>query len=175
MEGKILYLPLENNILFLKAARGVFFRHIGCSFLRKYHCVESVQIRSNFWSEYRKIRTRNYSVFRHFTQTKQILVINNVFRPIAFFIKDISQDLNPLSTNPTKWSDTFKSRRQQQTNCLSVFEYFVGLAIKGLNMFSELLIFLHTFRGFDFSRSFPGDMQVRAKESYPSRQLHVQS
>ena len=25
-------------------------------------------------------------------------------------------------------------RRQQQTNCLSVFDHFVGLALKGLNL-----------------------------------------
>ena len=38
---------------------------------KRYHCVKNVQIRSYFWSvfswtEYRKIRTRNNSVFRHF-------------------------------------------------------------------------------------------------------------
>ena len=33
--------------------------------------------------------------------------------------------LNPLSANPTKWSNP--------TNCLSVFDHFVGLAFKGLN------------------------------------------
>ena len=32
------------------------------------HCLKSFQIRSYFWSEYRKIRTRNNSVFGHFTQ-----------------------------------------------------------------------------------------------------------
>ena len=32
--------------------------------------------------------------------------------------------LNPLKANPTKWS----------TNCLSVFDHFVGLALKGLNL-----------------------------------------
>ena len=30
-----------------------------------HHCVKSVQIRSFFWSEYRKTRTRKYSVFGH--------------------------------------------------------------------------------------------------------------
>ena len=32
------------------------------------HCVKSVQIRSFFWSEYRKIRTRKNSVFGHFSR-----------------------------------------------------------------------------------------------------------
>ena len=32
-------------------------------------CVKSVQIRSYFWSEYRKIRTRNNSVFGRFSRS----------------------------------------------------------------------------------------------------------
>ena len=35
------------------------------------------------------------------------------------------QIINPLSANPTKWSNTLK--------LLSVFDHFVGLALKGLN------------------------------------------
>ena len=34
------------------------------------------------------------------------------------------KSVNPLSANPTKWSNTL--------NCLSVFDHFVGLALKGL-------------------------------------------
>ena len=41
--------------------------------------------------------------------------------------------LNPLSANPTKWSNTLKqSVGKLPTNCLSVFDNFVGLALKGL-------------------------------------------
>ena len=41
--------------------------------------------------------------------------------------------LNPLSANPTIWSNTLKQiRRQQPTNFLSVFDHFVGSALKGL-------------------------------------------
>ena len=44
----------------------------------------------------------------------------------------ISQ-LNALSANPTKWSDTLKQFvGKLPTNCLSVFDHFVGLALKGL-------------------------------------------
>ena len=40
---------------------------------------------------------------------------------------------NPLSANPTKWSKTLKKfLGKLQTNCLSVFDHFVGLALKGL-------------------------------------------
>ena len=41
--------------------------------------------------------------------------------------------LNPLSANPTKWSNTLKQFvGNLPTNCLSVFDHFVGLALKGL-------------------------------------------
>ena len=62
-------------------------------FKQTVHCVKSVQIRSDFWSvffciqsEYRKIRTRNYSVFGHLLgnlkqfQDAQILLVNKQFR-----------------------------------------------------------------------------------------------
>ena len=40
--------------------------------------------------------------------------------------------LNPLSTNPTKCSNTLTIHPQEPTNCLSVSDHFVGLAFKGL-------------------------------------------
>ena len=39
--------------------------------------------------------------------------------------------LNPLSANITKWSNTLKQFKLP-TNCLSVFDHFVGLDLKGL-------------------------------------------
>ena len=42
--------------------------------------------------------------------------------------------VNLLSTNPTKWSKTLKQFvGNLSTNCLSVVDYFVGLALEGLN------------------------------------------
>ena len=44
--------------------------------------------------------------------------------------------INPLSANPTKWSNTLKQFvGKLPTNCLSVFDHFVGLALKWLNIF----------------------------------------
>ena len=40
--------------------------------------------------------------------------------------------INPLSANHAEWSNTLKIRRQKLTNCLSLFDHFVGLALKGL-------------------------------------------
>ena len=40
---------------------------------------------------------------------------------------------NPLSANPTKWSNPAKQFvGKLPTNCLSVFDHFVKLALKGL-------------------------------------------
>ena len=42
-------------------------------------------------------------------------------------------DLNPLSANSTKWSNTLKQFVSNlPTNYLSVFDHFVGLGLQGL-------------------------------------------
>ena len=56
----------------------------------------------------------------------------------------ISAYLNFLSANPTKWSNTVKQfLGSLPTNCLSLFDHFVKLALKGLrvsqNIFSVCL------------------------------------
>ena len=35
-------------------------------------------------------------------------------------------------------------RRNLSTNCMSVFDHFVGLALKGLTIFSEIILFYVT-------------------------------
>ena len=39
--------------------------------------------------------------------------------------------LNPLSANPTKWSNTLKQFVGKADQLFSVFDHFVGLALKG--------------------------------------------
>ena len=52
--------------------------------------------------------------------------------------------LNPLITNSTKWSNTLKQFvGNLPTNCLSVFDHFVKLAFKRLNMFLLLNLSIH--------------------------------
>ena len=46
---------------------------------------------------------------------------------------------NPLSAKITKWSKTLK---EFVGNCLSVFDHFVGLALKGLSLISGCIDFL---------------------------------
>ena len=75
------------------------------------HCVKSVQIRSYFWSvfscfriEYRKIQTRNNSVFRHFscsenfdenTFFKYFFTISSYsFRIVLCFLKNLILNLS---------------------------------------------------------------------------------
>ena len=55
--------------------------------------------------------------------------------------------INPLSANPTKWSNTLKQFVGiLPTNCLSVFDHFVGLALKGLTVGSvRQRVYLHSF------------------------------
>ena len=45
--------------------------------------------------------------------------------------------VNPLSANPTKWSNTLKHFAGNLTmNCLSVFDHFVKFLLKGLKKYS---------------------------------------
>ena len=60
---------------------------------------------------------------------------------ITSFILYIKIQFNPLSANPTKWSNTLKQFIDNlPIICLSVFDNFVGLALKGLksSWFSEI-------------------------------------
>ena len=49
--------------------------------------------------------------------------------------------INPLSANFTKWSNTLKQFvGKLPTNCLSVFDYFVELAFKGLTFSDSIFV-----------------------------------
>ena len=49
------------------------------------------------------------------------------------------ESFNPLNANPTKWSNTLKQFvRNLPTSCLSVFDHFVKLALKGLRCFNMI-------------------------------------
>ena len=49
--------------------------------------------------------------------------------------------VNPLSTNFIKWSNTLKQFVGKfPTNCLSVFDHFVGLALKRLKLVKQTKI-----------------------------------
>ena len=51
---------------------------------------------------------------------------------------DNLQNFSPLSASPTKWSNTLKQFvGNLRTNCLSVFDHFRNLALKGLKNQSQ--------------------------------------
>ena len=55
-------------------------------------------------------------------------------------VLDSVSNLDPLSANPTKWSNTLKQFvGNLPTNCLSVLDHFVKLALKGLSKTEENL------------------------------------
>ena len=59
--------------------------------------------------------------------------------------KCISKFLNPLTANPEKWSNTLKQIvGNLPTICLSVFDHFINLVLKGLTTFllKDLLVVL---------------------------------
>ena len=68
-----------------------------------------------------------------------ISIIAYLFYPIYKVFKasqksnQVTSDVNPLSAKPTKWSNTLKQFvGKLPTNCLSVLDHFVGLALKEL-------------------------------------------
>ena len=44
----------------------------------------------------------------------------------------LKKTVNPLSADPTEWSGTLKQLFGKPTNCLSVLDHFVGLALTGI-------------------------------------------
>ena len=60
-----------------------------------------------------------------------VLAQSQINSDIVFF--SCKGYFNPLNVIPTKWSNIFKQFVAKfATNCLSAFEHFVGLALKGL-------------------------------------------
>ena len=59
------------------------------------------------------------------------------------WVKKPESNVNPLSANLTKWSSTLKQFfGKLPTNGLSVFDYFVGLMLKGLK---ELICIINLY------------------------------
>ena len=64
---------------------------------------------------------------------------------IFHWINSDSQNFNTLSAYPTKWSNTHKQFiGKLLANCLSVFDHFVKLVLKGLKKFLNQLVFMYS-------------------------------
>ena len=69
-----------------------------------------------------------FKLFRFFFVFSFSFILFNLF-----CVWNYSLRLNRLTANPTKWSNTLKQfAGNLPTNCLSVFDHFVKMALKGL-------------------------------------------
>ena len=72
-----------------------------------------------------------FKIFFYFMESDVPLLRYSFF--FLFWTIPSTSKLNPLSANPKKWSNTLKQFVDRlQTNCLSVFDHFVALVLKGL-------------------------------------------
>ena len=63
-------------------------------------------------------------------------ICRKIFK-VYLFCGMAHEKVNPLSANFTKRSNTFKQFvGNMPTNCLSVFDHFVGLVLKGLKCYT---------------------------------------
>ena len=77
--------------------------------------------------------------------------------------------LNLLRVNQTKWSNTLKQFvGKLPTNCLSVFDHFVGLALKGLS--SLRVVF---YSGFKLIYGVDGELLALLRDYLDDREQRV--
>ena len=90
-----------------------------------YHHVFTSIFRSAFCLYINRFYSSVNREFYHYTSKRSSLTQELMYQRTRF--------LNPLSANPTKWSNTLKQfAGKLPTNCLSVFDHIVKLAPKGL-------------------------------------------
>ena len=66
------------------------------------------------------------------TDAEEFRPTRNASEILGVRINDLAND-NPLSANPTKWSNKLRQFvGNLPTNCLSVFDHFINLALKGI-------------------------------------------
>ena len=89
--------------------------------------------------------SKEFDALENLSQNRE-LAIKNLSKVNSVVAADIDRHIKkikkykkrkafqPLSANPTKWSNTLKQfAGKLPTNCLSVFDHFVGLTLKGLS------------------------------------------
>ena len=108
------------------------------------HCVKKVRIRNYsgphfnaFGIEYLRIQTlfMQWNVpFWRYSQIMWPIADCSLTQSLFTYLEHCSNPpFNPLSANITKWSNALKQFvGNLPTNCLSVFDHFVGVALKGL-------------------------------------------
>ena len=87
-------------------------------------------------AEYTSLNIHSCDLFlqfwRSFNDSSTLVDSIQIATDVAF--QDDFAQINPLSANPTKWSNTLKQFvGSLPTNCLSVFDHFVGLPLEWLS------------------------------------------
>ena len=98
-------------------------------------------LRNCIWQStpFKKVATLHTAAFlkANFVVDIFLRILNNFQNIDNIFWKLHVFKINPLSASFTKWSITLKQFVDKlPTNCLSVFDHFVGFALKGLTWFS---------------------------------------
>ena len=83
-----------------------------------------------------------------------VLSLNFILATLLILWKNVLY-VSPLIANPTKWSNTLKQFIANfPTNCLSVFDHFVILALKGLKNFNRKASFAKYKQTIRMTRNF---------------------
>ena len=91
---------------------------------------------SNSQTKFKHLVTQNivYTFSNSRDKKPKRLLYPNIIKQL----KNNMEIINPLSTNPIKWSNTLKQFVSiLPTNCLSVSEHFLKLAFKGLILHTD--------------------------------------
>ena len=115
----------------------IHFLHINCSF----HFSIWFYFVQNHWSMkdlyvkcYKSVRCKVWEYIYQLISENQNFFLNIFVCKYWFKEEDDNIKINQLSANITKWSGTLKQFvGKLPTNCLSVFDHFVGLALDSLN------------------------------------------
>ena len=73
-----------------------------------------------------------FELSSHIKHFQEHISYHNINIPLGLEKQSEFSSLNPLSTSLTKWSNTLKQLEKLPTNCLSVFDHFLRLTLKGL-------------------------------------------
>ena len=105
------------------------FKDCDCDFLSQRDRVPAKRNNQCQWLQFSNVFLKN--IFKILLSRRS--KYSKGWKILLFILLYLFYFFNPLSANPTKWSNTLKQFvGKLPTNCLSGFDHFVGLALKGL-------------------------------------------
>ena len=112
--------------------------------LSKFLCVlidENLTWKNHIEVVENKISKNNGVLYR----ASHLLDFKNLLKIYFYFTHIYINYANPLIANPTKWSNILKQFvGNLPTNCLSVFDHFMNLALKGLILLGLVILKLNS-------------------------------